>query len=176
MSSHLRFNSNVEKSNKEHAIKPSEDDRNRQLGITDIFKHSECRKATLVMFVIWNSTNLSRYCKYSILYHMGSKIHHLLILYDGIMFKRIINVLCLKLLSAYFGIAMSATNLSSNVYLAFILSAIVETPSLINIWFMSHWGRKPTLVLSLFVAGIGCLVGGLTSGTLRMVFVLIGIR
>ena len=69
---------------------------------------------------------------------------------------------------------MSATNLSSNVYIAFILSALVETPSLINIWFMSHWGRKPTLVLSLIVAGLGCIIGGLTTGNIRMAFVLLG--
>ena len=77
-------------------------------------------------------------------------------------------------LSVYFGIAMSATNLSSNVYLAFILSALVETPSLVNIWFMNHWGRKPTLTLALSIAGFGCIVGGFTSGCIRMIMVLLG--
>ena len=77
-------------------------------------------------------------------------------------------------LAVYFGIAMSATNLSSNVYLAFILSALVETPSLVNIWFMNHWGRKPTLTLALSVAGFGCIVGGFTSGYIRMIMVLLG--
>ena len=69
---------------------------------------------------------------------------------------------------------MSATSLSQNVYLAFILSALVETPSLVNIWFMSHWGRKPTLVVSLLIAAIGCIVGGFTSGALKMTLILIG--
>ena len=78
-------------------------------------------------------------------------------------------------LSVYFGIAMSATNLSSNVYLAFILSALVETPSLVNIWFMNHWGRKPTLCLVLFIAGVFCIPAGYASGTLQTVLVLLGI-
>ena len=69
---------------------------------------------------------------------------------------------------------MSATGLSDNIYLAFILAAVVETPAVINIWFMGHWGRKPTLVLALSVAGIGCITGGFTSGTLRLILVLIG--
>ena len=70
---------------------------------------------------------------------------------------------------------MSATSLSSNIYLAFILTALVETyGSMINIWFMVHWGRKPTLILALSVAGIGCIGGGFTSGILRMILVLIG--
>ena len=69
---------------------------------------------------------------------------------------------------------LSATNLCSNVYLAFILSALVETPGLINIWFMNHWGRKPTLILALSVAGLGCILGGFTSGVVRMILVLIG--
>ena len=70
---------------------------------------------------------------------------------------------------------MSATSLSENIYLAFILTALVETPSMINIWFMVHWGRKPTLILALSVAGIGCIGGGFTYGILRMILVLIGI-
>ena len=69
---------------------------------------------------------------------------------------------------------MSATSLSENIYLAFILTALVETPSMINIWFMVHWGRKPTLILALSMAGIGCIGGGFTSGILRMILVLIG--
>ena len=69
---------------------------------------------------------------------------------------------------------MNATNLSSNVYLAFILSALVDAPSLINIWFMSHWGRKPTLVFALSVAGLGCILGGFTSGGLKLSLILIG--
>ena len=69
---------------------------------------------------------------------------------------------------------MSATNIGSNAYLAFILSGLVETPGLFNIWFMNHWGRKPTLMLALSISAIGCILGGFTSGTLRLILVLIG--
>ena len=77
-------------------------------------------------------------------------------------------------LVAYFGISMSATSLSSNVYLAFIMSALVETPAMLNIWLMIHWGRKPTIIIALAVAGAGCIAGGFTSGALKLFFVLIG--
>ena len=77
-------------------------------------------------------------------------------------------------LVAYFGISMSATSLSSNVYLAFIMSALVETPAMLNIWLMIHWGRKPTIIIALALAGAGCIAGGFTSGALKLIFVLIG--
>ena len=77
-------------------------------------------------------------------------------------------------LVAYFGISMNATSLSSNVYLAFIMSALVETPAMLNIWLMIHWGRKPTIIIALAVAGAGCIAGGFTSGALKLFFVLIG--
>ena len=77
-------------------------------------------------------------------------------------------------LVAYFGISMSATSLSSNVYLAFIMSALVETPAMLNIWLMIHWGRKPTIIIALALAGAGCIIGGFTSGALKLFFVLIG--
>ena len=77
-------------------------------------------------------------------------------------------------LVAYFGISMSATSLSSNVYLAFIMSALVETPAMLNIWLMIHWGRKPTIIIALALAGAGCIAGGFTSGALKLFFVLIG--
>ena len=77
-------------------------------------------------------------------------------------------------LVAYFGISMNATSLSSNVYLAFIMSALVETPAMLNIWLMIHWGRKPTIIIALALAGAGCIAGGFTSGALKLFFVLIG--
>ena len=71
---------------------------------------------------------------------------------------------------------MSATGLSDNIYLSFILSALVELPAyVISIWFMDHWGRKPTLVLSFVLCGICCILAGFTSGTLKLILALIGI-
>ena len=75
---------------------------------------------------------------------------------------------------AYYGVTMSATNIGSNIYLTFILSGLVETPGLFNIWFMNHWGRKPTLMAALSISAIGCILAGFTSSKLKLIFVLIG--
>ena len=97
-----------------------------------------------------------------------------------IFWKSILNLMIINTLHAitspvaYFGISMSATSLSSNVYLAFIMSALVETPAMLNIWLMIHWGRKPTIIIALALAGAGCIAGGFTSGALKLFFVLIG--
>ena len=70
---------------------------------------------------------------------------------------------------------MSATSLNDNIYIAFILSAVVELPAyFIAIWFMDHWGRKPTLILCLFLGGVCCIPAGFAPGTLQTVLVLIG--
>jgi MFS family permease len=70
---------------------------------------------------------------------------------------------------------MSATSLNDNIYVAFILSAIVELPAyFLTILLMDHWGRKPTLIFLLFVSGICCIPAGFASGTLQTVLVLIG--
>ena len=75
---------------------------------------------------------------------------------------------------AYYGVTMSATSISSDVYIAFIMSGLVETPGLLNIWFMNHWGRKPTLMAALSISAMGCMVAGFTSRKLKLIFVLIG--
>ena len=70
---------------------------------------------------------------------------------------------------------MSATSLNDNIYLAFILSALVELPAyFISILLMDHWGRKPTLIFVLFIGGVCCIPAGFASGTLQTVLSLIG--
>ena len=70
---------------------------------------------------------------------------------------------------------MSATSLNDNIYVAFILSAVVELPAyFLVIVLMDHWGRKPTLIFVLFIGGICCIPAGFTSGTLQTTLVLIG--
>ena len=70
---------------------------------------------------------------------------------------------------------MSATDLSDNIYLAFILSALVEIPAYtVTIWIIDHWGRKPTLIASFMLCGIFCIVAAFTSGTLKLILSLIG--
>ena len=70
---------------------------------------------------------------------------------------------------------MSATSLSDNIYLGFILAAVVELPAyFIAIWFMDHWGRKPVLVSCLLLAGMCCIPAGFAPGVLKTILVLLG--
>ena len=78
-------------------------------------------------------------------------------------------------LIGYFGLGLSASELSDNVYLSVILLGLVELPALVVLWFMDHWGRKLTLVLSFSLCGICCIAAGYCAGTVKLVFALIGI-
>ena len=70
---------------------------------------------------------------------------------------------------------MSTTSLSDNIYLAFILSALVELPAyFLVIVLMDHWGRKPTLALVLFIGGAFCIPAGFTEGGVQTALVLMG--
>ena len=73
------------------------------------------------------------------------------------------------MLTGYYGISMSSTSLSDNVYLAFIYSALMELPAYsISCWFIDYWGRKPTLVFSLFLGGVCCIPAGYAPGNFKM--------
>ena len=79
------------------------------------------------------------------------------------------------LFSGYYGISMSTTGLSDDIYVAFILSALVELPAyFLVILLMDHWGRKPTLALVLFIGGAFCIPAGFTEGGLQTALVLMG--
>ena len=53
---------------------------------------------------------------------------------------------------------MSATGLGGNIFVSFILMALIEIPSFIfAILVMDHWGRKPIFVSSLFLTGIAAI-------------------
>ena len=70
---------------------------------------------------------------------------------------------------------MSTTSLSSNIYLAFILSALTELPAYtLSPWFIDHWGRKPTLVFSLFLGGVCCIPAGYAPGDFQLALTLLG--
>ena len=70
---------------------------------------------------------------------------------------------------------MSTTGLSDDIYIAFILSALVELPAyFLVIVLMDHWGRKPTLALVLFIGGAFCIPAGFTEGGLQTALVLMG--
>ena len=70
---------------------------------------------------------------------------------------------------------MSATGLSDDPAVAFILSAIVEVPSyFVAAYLIDYWGRKPLTAFSLILAGVTCIPAGFTSGTGQLILVLIG--
>ena len=70
---------------------------------------------------------------------------------------------------------MSTTSLSDNIYLAFILAALVELPAyFLVIVLMDHWGRKPTLALVLFIGGAFCIPAGFCEGGTQTALVLMG--
>ncbi|KAF2351808.1 Major facilitator sugar transporter-like, partial [Trinorchestia longiramus] len=63
----------------------------------------------------------------------------------------------------YYGMSLTSADLapgsnsSSKPYVQFILTALVELPGYTAAWLlMRYWGRRPALVLSLVVAGLGC--------------------
>ena len=81
-----------------------------------------------------------------------------------------------SLILAYFGLSLSASDLSDNVYVSVILMGLVELPSIpYCIWFMDHWGRKPTLVFSFLMCGICCIAAAYCDGALKLALALIGI-
>ena len=54
---------------------------------------------------------------------------------------------------------MLSVNLTDDIYLAFVLSALIEIPSYIFcVLFMDHMGRKPILVFCQLLAGSTCIV------------------
>ena len=56
---------------------------------------------------------------------------------------------------------MSATGLGGNIFVSFILLAMIEIPSYVfNILVMDHWGRKPIFVSSLLLTGVACISAG----------------
>ena len=60
---------------------------------------------------------------------------------------------------AYYGLGFTSVNLSSDPYISFVLSALIEIPSyLFCLCVLDGIGRKPTTVFSMMLAGVCCLV------------------
>ena len=71
---------------------------------------------------------------------------------------------------------MSSTSLGGNIFVSFILTALIEIPSYIFcIFVMDHWGRKPIFVSSLMLTGIAAIPAAfLEEGTAKTALALIG--
>ena len=78
----------------------------------------------------------------------------------------------------YYGISMGATKLGSNIFVSFILTALIEIPSYIFCTLvMDHWGRKPIFVSALFLTGATAVPAGFLAddNVVRTVLALAGI-
>ena len=70
--------------------------------------------------------------------------------------------------TGYFGLCLTATELSSDPFTSFILSAVVEVPSFVlTFWLLDSWGRKPVCGLSMVLGGICLLPAAYTAGPAR---------
>ena len=146
--------------------KPEEKTVNKivELGMMDLFKHPGCRNATLIMFCVWIAVTLGTKNK------MNTFSFYDFYTFDSNDISHFIRIIL-----GYYGISMSTTGLSDDIYVAFILSALVELPAyFLVILLMDHWGRKPTLALVLFIGGAFCIPAGFTEGGLQTALVLIG--
>ena len=124
------------------------------LGTKALFTHPDMAKAMWIMFINWIVTTLGKTSKRN-LFQKGP--------------------ICDRFVSGYYGISMSATGLSDDPAVAFILSAIVEVPSyFVAAYLIDYWGRKPLTAFSLLLAGVTCIPAGFASGTLQLILVLIG--
>ena len=57
---------------------------------------------------------------------------------------------------------MAASDLSSNLFVNYILAILVEIPAnFFCVYAMDKFGRKPLLVFSLILGGVTCIAAGL---------------
>lgn len=57
----------------------------------------------------------------------------------------------------YYGLTLNAAEVGGNPYVDAFLSGVMEIPaSYAAIPMMQKWGRRPSLILTLFLAGISC--------------------
>ena len=71
---------------------------------------------------------------------------------------------------------MSATNLGGDIYVNFILAALIEIPSyFFCVFVMDYWGRKPIFVSALLLTGMAAIPAGfLEDGAAKTVLALAG--
>ena len=65
----------------------------------------------------------------------------------------------------YYGLTMTASNLSEDIFVNYILVVFVELPAnVFCVYAMDKLGRKPFLAVSQIVAGTTCIAAGLCTG------------
>jgi len=58
----------------------------------------------------------------------------------------------------YYGLTMNASDLGGDPYVNLLLSGIIEVPACVgSIFFMDRLGRRPTLSIAYWIAGISCI-------------------
>lgn len=74
--------------------------------------------------------------------------------------KNIAMVLLVWMLSCmcYYGHCQNTAHLGSNIFLSYLLGAVVEIPSWSAPWLINRFGRRKPLILAFFMAGIASLL------------------
>jgi OCT family organic cation transporter-like MFS transporter 4/5 len=67
----------------------------------------------------------------------------------------------------YYGLSLAASTLGGDVFMNFTMLSAMEFPGYAISYFgMQYWGRKSTLIASLLVSGVACLVSGFLPSSL----------
>lgn len=104
--------------------------------VIDLFKHSNLRKRSLIIFFDW-------WVFYSL---------WLVKNFDSNLMYRCANNI------TYYGLSWNTNNLGGNPYLNFVISGAVETPAnIFTLLTLNRWGRKKILCGSMIVAGTALL-------------------
>lgn len=74
--------------------------------------------------------------------------------------RNVLMVLLVWMLSCmcYYGHCQNTANLGSNLFLSYLLGAVVEIPSWSAPWLISRFGRKKPLIVAFLIAGIASLL------------------
>ncbi|XP_030837698.1 organic cation transporter protein [Strongylocentrotus purpuratus] len=77
------------------------------------------------------------------------------------LFLNSVNMFCQWLMCSlvYYGLSLNSSELAGDKYLNFFLLGLVEIPAYTLIMYtLVKWGRRPTLVVSNFVAAVACII------------------
>jgi hypothetical protein len=75
---------------------------------------------------------------------------------------------------SYYGVSFGSPSLSSDPFIIVFLGGLMEIPGYIgSIPLVNYWGRKPTTILTFFVAGVAYLAVVFVPFGKRLIFAII---
>eukprot|EP00057_Strongylocentrotus_purpuratus_P021880 XP_011676354.1 PREDICTED: organic cation transporter protein [Strongylocentrotus purpuratus] len=91
---------------------------------------------------------------------------------------RTISLICIWMVNSmvYNGLSLNSSNLGTNDYLAFAISAGVEIPAFImDVFIIEYFGRKPSLIFCMLLGGVACVsTAFITPGVVLTTVAMIG--